>query len=221
MRKPFRAVLFDLDGTLIDSIGLIVDAMHYAFEGFDGTVPADSSWMAGIGTPLFKQLALYARSPEELDMLRERYRAYQFLHHDNVVREYPGTTAVLEALHARGVRMGIVTSKGDELAKRGLDLTGLSKFISAVVGADSVTKYKPEPEPTLLALERLGVSADEAVLMGDSPHDISSGNAAGVVTIGALWGPFTREQIAVAKPGYWLANISGLPALLDTLQHSE
>ena len=217
MPKPLRAVLFDLDGTLIDSIGLIVDAMHHAFEGFDGSVPDDSSWMQGIGTPLYNQLALYARSPEELDMLRERYRAYQFIHHDNVIKEYPGTTAVLEHLHARGIVMGIVTSKGDELARRGLELTGLAKYLPVVIGADSVTKHKPEPEPVLLALERLGVAADEALMMGDSPHDISSGNAEGVRTVGALWGPFTREQIAVAKPTYWLSNISEFPALVDVL----
>jgi pyrophosphatase PpaX len=217
MPSSLRAVLFDLDGTLIDSIGLIVDAMHHAFDGFDGTVPADSAWMAGIGTPLYKQLALYARSPGELDMLRERYRAYQFIHHDDVIKEYPGTTAVLENLHDRGLAMGIVTSKGDELARRGLELTGLARFLPVVIGADSVTKHKPEPEPVLLALERLGVSADEALMLGDSPHDISSGNAAGVRTIGALWGPFTREQIGVAQPTYWLSNIRDLPALLDTV----
>jgi len=218
MPNPTRAVLFDLDGTLIDSIGLIVDAMHHAFEGFEGTVPADSAWMAGIGTPLYKQLALYARSPEELETLRERYRAYQFIHHDNVIKEYPGTTAVLEDLHARGIAMGIVTSKGNELAQRGLELTGLAKFVPVVVGADSVTKHKPEPEPVLFALERLGVDAADALMMGDSPHDVSAGNAAGVRTIGALWGPFTREQIAVARPTYWLSNISELPELLASLE---
>jgi pyrophosphatase PpaX len=217
MPSNLRAVLFDLDGTLIDSIGLIVAAMHHAFAGFDGTVPADSDWMAGIGTPLYKQLALYARSAEELDMLRERYRAYQVIHHDNVIKEFPGTTAVLEDLFERGLAMGVVTSKNDQLARRGLELTGLAKFLPVVIGADSVTKHKPEPEPVLLALERLGVRADEALMMGDSPHDISSGNAAGVKTIGALWGPFTREQIAVARPNYWLSDIRELPMFLDAM----
>ena len=218
MPSNLRAVLFDLDGTLIDSIGLIVAAMHHAFDGFDGTVPADADWMAGIGTPLYKQLALYARSAEELDMLRERYRAYQVIHHDNVIKEFPGTTAVLEDLHSRGLAMGVVTSKNDQLARRGLELTGLAKFLPVVIGADSVTKHKPEPEPVLLALERLGVGPDEALMMGDSPHDISSGNAAGVRTIGALWGPFTREQIAVARPTYWLSDIRELPMLLASLE---
>ena len=217
MPTPLRAALFDLDGTLIDSVGLIVAAMHHTFEGFTGTIPDDATWMAGIGTPLWKMLAVYARSPEELDVLREKYRAYQFIHHDNVIKEYEGTTAMIEALHARGVKMGIVTSKGDVLAQRGLDLTGLSKFIPVVVGADSVTTHKPEPEPVLLAMEKLGVTADESVMIGDSPHDISAGNAAGVRTIGVLWGPFTREQIAVAKPTYWAANVVELAALLQSL----
>jgi pyrophosphatase PpaX len=214
MPNPLRAVLFDLDGTLIDSIALIVAAMHHAFEGFGGAVPADADWMAGIGTPLSKQLALYARDEAELANLRERYRAYQAIHHDTRVREFPGTTETLEALHARGLAMALVTSKVDLLARRGLDLTGLARFITIVVGADSVGKHKPHPEPVLLALERLGVSAGEAVFVGDSPHDISAGNAAGVVTIGALWGPFTREQIAVAGPAHFLSDIRDLPGLL-------
>ena len=202
MPRPLRAVLFDLDGTLIDSIALIVAAMHHAFDGFDGTVPADADWMAGIGTPLSKQLALYARSPAELDHLRDRYRAYQTIHHDAVVKEFPGTTETLAMLSARNLAMALVTSKVDLLAQRGLDLTGLCRFITVVVGADSVTRHKPEPEPVLLALERLDVAPEEAVFVGDSPHDISSGNAAGVTTIGALWGPFTREQISVARPAH-------------------
>ena len=217
MAKPLRAVLFDLDGTLIDSIGLIVDAMHHAFETFDGEVPDDSAWMSGIGTPLYKQLARYARSPEELEVLRERYRAYQVVHHDNVIKAYPGAVDVLANLHARGIVMGIVTSKGDQLAHRGIELTGLAKFLPVVIGADSVTKHKPEPEPVLLALERLGAGTHEALMIGDSPHDISSGNAAGVRTVGALWGPFTREQIAVAKPTFWMTNIRELPGLVDSL----
>jgi pyrophosphatase PpaX len=217
MPRPLRAVLFDLDGTLIDSIALIVAAMHHAFSGFDGAVPADAEWMAGIGTPLTKQLALYARGAAELELLRDRYRAYQTIHHDTAVREFPGTTETLTALETRGLAMALVTSKNDLLAQRGLDLTGLARFIKVVVGADAVTKHKPEPEPVLLALERLAVAPDEAVLVGDSPHDIAAGNAAGVATIAALWGPFTREQIAVARPRHFISHIRELPGLLDAM----
>jgi pyrophosphatase PpaX len=85
-----------------------------------------------------------------------------------------------------------------------------------VVGADSVTKHKPAPEPVLLALELLQVRADEAVFVGDSPHDVHAGNAAGVDTIAALWGPFSREQLVASTPTYLLDSLGALPALLAT-----
>jgi len=212
-----RLVLFDLDGTLIDSIGLIVDAMHHAFEGFDGAVPDDAEWMAGIGTPLTKQLARYARSDDELARLRARYRDYQFIHHDRVITAYPGTSAVLEWLHARGIAMGIVTSKGDELSRRGLELTGLARFIQVIVSADSVTIHKPEPEPVLHAMRELGVRADESLMVGDSPHDIRAGNAAGVRTVGVLWGPFSREQVAAAQPTWMIDSLAELRPIVDAI----
>jgi len=217
MPRPLRTVLFDLDGTLIDSIALIVDAMHHAFEGFEGTTPRDADWMAGIGTPLSKQMAIYARTEAELSQLRDRYRAYQVIHHDARVREFPGATETLTLLQERGLSMGLVTSKGDQLAQRGLELTGLARFMNVVIGADAVTRHKPEPEPVLAALARLGVSPDEAVFVGDSPHDVSAGNSAGVTTVAALWGPFTRAQVAVAAPDYFANDIRELPALLRSL----
>lgn len=215
MPPPLRAVLFDLDGTLIDSIALIVAAMDHAFDGFDGPRPSTEEWMLGIGTPLWLQLSEYARNDEELARLRDRYRAFQFLHHDKYIRAYPGAAETLAALDARGLTMAIVTSKLDQLARRNLDFTGLAKYVPLVVGVEATTKHKPEPEPVLHALEQLGVAAGETVFVGDSPHDVASGNAAGVVTIAALWGAFTREQLAPAGPTLWLSDIRALPGLLD------
>jgi pyrophosphatase PpaX len=205
MMRPLRAVLFDLDGTLIDSVGLLLASMRYAFDGFDGKVPTDREWVAGIGTPLMKQIYAYGRTPEESEMLRDRYREFQVGHHDLMISAFAGVAETLETLRARGLRMALVTSKGEQLAH----------FFEVLVGLESTEHHKPSPEPVLLALQKLGVAADEAVFVGDSPHDIGSGNAAGVTTIAALWGPFTREQFADATPAYWLTNITELPELLD------
>jgi pyrophosphatase PpaX len=217
MPTPLRAVLFDLDGTLIDSIALIVDAMEHAFAGFDGPRPSAPEWMLGIGTPLWIQLGTYARNDAELTQLRDKYRAYQMLNHDSYVRTYPGVAETLAGLEARGLAMALVTSKLEQLAKRNIEHTGIAKYLPVVVGVESTSKHKPDPEPVLFALEKLGVSPAEAVFVGDSPFDVGAGNAAGVATIAALWGPFTREQLGVAQPKHWLSDIRALPGLLEAM----
>ncbi len=217
MPRALKSVLFDLDGTLIDSIGLLLASMRHAFEGFEGEHPTEQDWIAGIGTPLAKQLRVYAPLDAEFEALRTRYRDFQREHHDAFVRVFPGTLETIAALEARGLSLALVTSKGNAFARRSLEYTGLSRSISVVIGADTVTRHKPEPEPVLAALEQLGAKPGEAVFIGDSPHDVASGNAAGVVTIAALWGPFTREQLAAQAPVHWLGDIRELPALIDSM----
>jgi pyrophosphatase PpaX len=217
MPTPLRAVLFDLDGTLIDSIRLIVDGMHHAFEGFDGPRPTEAEWMLGIGTPLWIQLKTYGRNEAEVEMLRGKYRTFQLDHHDEYIKAYPGVVETLAVLETRGLAMALVTSKLEQLARRNIAYTGIAKHFPLVVGVESTEKHKPDPEPVRYALEKLGVSAEEAVFVGDSPHDVGAGNAAGVATIAALWGPFTREQLGVAGPRHWLSDIRALPGLLDAI----
>jgi pyrophosphatase PpaX len=200
MTEPRTAVLFDLDGTLIDSIGLIIAAFRHAFDAFEGERPAETELIASIGTPLVKQLARYARNDDELAMLRDRYRAFQVINHDQMVRAFPGAVELVGDLRDRGVAVGVVTSKGEEFAKRGLALSGFGDRIELVIGVDSTTNHKPHPEPVLVAMQRLTVVAAHATFVGDSPHDVAAGNAAGVRTIGVTWGPFSRETLAAAQP---------------------
>ena len=211
------AVLFDLDGTLIDSIGLLLDCVRHTFEGRQ-LAPSKEEWIAGIGTPLRKQLAAYVDSDGEIDELVDRYRTFQRIHHDRLTSAYAGTTETLKELDRRGHPMGIVTSKSNEMMNKGLDWVGIGQFFRAKIGADSCDIHKPDPFPVRLALDQLGYSTDEAVFVGDSPHDIASGNAAGVISVAALWGPFTREQLVSSSPREYLDSITELPALLDSLQ---
>lgn len=215
--RPF-AVLFDLDGTLIDSIGLLLRCVRHTFEGRT-LAPTDEEWVAGIGTPLAKQLAPYASSEAEVLELTTRYRTFQREQHDQLTSAFPGVLETVAELSRRGHPMGVVTSKSNEMMHRGLAWTGLDAFMKTTIGMDSCMIHKPEAFPVLLALEELGYSPDEAVFVGDSPHDILSGNAAGVVSVAALWGPFSKAQLEPAKPNVFIERIEELLPVLDKLEN--
>jgi pyrophosphatase PpaX len=208
------AVLFDLDGTLIDSIGLILGSMRYAFAKCRAPLPTDAEWLTGVGTPLRTMFQRYSSDDAEIDRLISAYREHQFANHDDLVKCYDGVPAVVASLARKGHPMALVTSKTEALARRGLEHVGLIEYFKVIIGCDSCSRHKPDPEPVLTALNRLGYEPDEATFVGDSVHDVESGNAAGVLTIAALWGPFTREQLAVSSPGMYLERITELPQLL-------
>jgi pyrophosphatase PpaX len=210
------AVLFDLDGTLVDTVPFILAAVRHAFEGY-GRCPTDAEWIAGIGTPLRTQLASFARGPDDVQPLFDRYRAYWLEHHDRETRCFPGALEAVEALSRDGHPIGIVTAKIEQGAHRTLLHTGLSRFVRTVVGADSCANAKPHPEPVLLALTRLGYPPSEAVLIGDSPHDVAAAKAAGAVAVAALWGACGRDALAAAGADRFLADVSEVPALVRSL----
>jgi pyrophosphatase PpaX len=214
--SPRRAVLFDLDGTLVDTIDLLLESVRHAFEGRAGA-PSTTDWIAGIGTPLADQLRPYASDEADLQSLTDRYRRYQRAHHDRGTYCYDDVVSTVRRLSERGHPMAIVTSKANDIALRTVTHVGLAPYFPVIVGVESTTRHKPDPEPVRVALEALGARAPDAVFVGDSPHDVRSGNAAGVTTIGALWGPFSRAQLESVHPAHVLERIAGLPALLDSL----
>ena len=218
MSKPSHlalpAVLFDLDGTLIDTIELLLSSARHTFAGWPHGAPTDDEWVRGIGTPLVNQLREYARNEDEVALLLERYRAYQHIHHDRLTRCYTDVPDAVAGLVARGYRLGVVTSKASAIAARSLAHVGLDRYLEVVVGYDDTERHKPHPEPVLAGLARLGMTPDRAVYVGDSPHDIHAGNAAGVVTIAATWGPFARETLAAARPNHFIDCMADLPTVL-------
>jgi pyrophosphatase PpaX len=210
------SVLFDLDGTLVDTVPFILEAVRQAFEGY-GTCPTDAEWIAGIGTPLRAQLASFARRPQDVEPLFDRYRTYWIAHHDERTRAFPGAVEAVAALAAAGHPIGVVTAKIEHGAYRTLRHTGLLPHVGAVIGADSCENAKPHPEPVLLALARLGGTPAEAVLVGDSPHDIAAARAAGARAVAALWGACGREALAAAGADHFLADVREVPALVASL----
>ena len=209
------ALLFDLDGTLIDSIGLLLECMEAAFADRERR-PTRAEWVAGIGTPLRAQLAEWCDGETDVEQMVGRYRDYQDQHLERLTTAYPAVIDTVQALRAAGHRTAIVTSKGRIMTGRSLRHVGLADAFDAVITFEETTRHKPLPDPVHLALERLGATADQALFIGDSPHDMHAGRAAKVTTVAALWGPFSREELAVATPDHFLESFGQLPGLLAT-----
>jgi len=209
-----RTALFDLDGTLIDSIDLILASYRHTLAAHGLPPVPDSEWLRGVGTPLRVQLGQWATSPEQLLALTATYRDYNLANHDQMILSYPGITELLQGVRTAGLRTGVVTSKNREGTRRGLRLFGLEEFIEIMVCADDVERPKPHPEPVRRAVQQLGADPATTIFVGDSIHDLHSGRGAGVLTGAVLWGPFRREELEPADPDFWLETPEDLKRLL-------
>ena len=218
---PPLALLFDLDGTLADSISLLLASFHHTFEAHHAPIPPDADWIAGIGTPLITQMRHFAPSEDEAQQMILTYRAFQRVHHDEMLHEFEGVAETLALLKSRHHPTALVTSKSNDLAHRALDWMHLTDYIDVIVGMDSTERHKPDPAPVHHALAALGATPGSALFLGDSPHDIAAGNAAGVTSVAALWGPFPRTVLVDASPDYLLEHIRELPALVSRLDASS
>ncbi len=209
-----QTVLFDLDGTLIDSIQLILESYHHTLATHGISPRSDEEWLRGVGTPLTAQFAEWREDQQRFEALIATYREYNLANHDRMVQVYPGIADVVRAIKAMGRQTGLVTSKNRPGAIRGLKLVGLEPYLDVLVCADEVGNPKPHPEPVEKAVALLGATKASTVYVGDSIHDMISGRAAGVQTAAVLWGPFRRTHLQAAEPDYWLETPADLLALV-------
>lgn len=205
-------VLFDLDGTLVDTVSLILASFRHATEQVLGAALPDEVLMRDVGIPLATQMSVF--SEEYADELVRVYRAHNAGVHDEMIREYPGTNEALELLRSSGKRMGVVTSKSRPLALRALERFELTEYFETIVTCDDVTLHKPDPYPLVYAASAMGVSAAETVYVGDSPHDMKAALAAGCVSVAALWGAFQPEVVLGPGPHYAVESMAHAAALL-------
>ena len=203
-QKPTRAprpVLFDLDGTLADTIPLLLASMRAAYAAVGGPVPEERVWLRGMGTPLRAQfMHIESNHIARVEALIEVYREWQIAHLAELVKEYDGIPALLQALQAAGHPIAVVTGKGDWMARLTLKQVGLLEPFDVIVGADATTRHKPEPEPLLLGAERLGVAATGALYIGDAPNDVLAARGAGMIDVWAAWGPFLSSELEPFAP---------------------
>ncbi|MCB9595508.1 MAG: HAD-IA family hydrolase [Sandaracinaceae bacterium] len=208
----FDAVLFDLDGTLLDSIDLILASYRHTLAEHGLPPHSDEDVLSGLGTTLEAQFRRWGYEAR-LDALVASYVAHNLAVHDALVRPYPGVNDVVRALHADGVPLGLVTSKRRRGGEQGLRALGLEGLFAVEIYGDEVTSPKPDPDPVRRALAGLGLPASRRVtFVGDAVHDVDAGRAAGIHTIGVTWGAGRREELAQADA--LVDDAAGLARLL-------
>jgi len=218
-----RAILFDLDGTLLDSTDLILRCFQHSWETVCGFTHSREALIQTFGTPLrdaMRRLLLASaprtgwRSAEVdddiIDRLLTEYRSYNVANHDSLARPFERTAEVLAGLRRRGYLISVVTSKGRELALRGIRLCSLDGLIDSAVFLEDTDLHKPNPEPILACLIRLSEPPHAAAYVGDSPHDMVAARRAGVRTVAALWGPSPRTELERERPDFTAESITDL-----------
>lgn len=189
----YRVILFDLDGTLIDSGPIIIASMRHASVTVLGREPDEERVRAAIGGPgLVAQMR--DLDPDRVDELVEVYRAHNEPLHATL-QAFDGILELLPELRRRGHQLGIVTAKRLATVQLALDrIPLLAEATDVVVGAEDTERHKPDPEPVLEALRRLGARPEEAAYVGDSPFDIRAGKAAGAYSIAVGWGGIHPDE---------------------------
>lgn len=214
MSRRFDAVLFDLDGTLIDSTELIVRSYQHTLRELAQREPSRESIISGFGTPLVDNLHRLSPNPSLVPQMVDVYSEYNERHHDELVTPFAAATEAVRRLRAAGVPLAIVTGKRRRYAQMGLRLAGLDAHFDAVIPPECTERGKPDPEPVRAALRKLEVEPDRALFVGDSPHDVAAARAAGVAAAAVAWGPFERSVLEAAGPDHWLDDGGDVLALV-------
>lgn len=212
-------LLFDLDGTLINTNDLIVASfMHTLDHYFPGKYKKEDIHQF-MGPPLME--SFNKLNPEKAEEMAQFYRDFNHEKHDELVTEFEGVYDTIKFLHEKGYKLGIVTTKKRYTVNLGLRLTKLDQFFDVVVTLDDVKHPKPDPEPLLKALEQLGSKPEQTIMIGDNHHDIEGGKNTGTLTAGVAWALKGRKHIESLHPDFILDKMSDLIDILGGLNSEQ
>ena len=213
--RAYDAVLYDNDGTLVDTFDLIMCSMRYTAQHLIEREVPDWELSRGIGTPLYDQMLVLAEGDAAFaERLTAFYREHNHSVHDDMVKAFPSVADMLEAVRAAGLAQGVVTSKMHALCARGLSICGLDGYMDVLIGPDDCPEHKPAPGPVLEGCRRLGVAPERCLYVGDSPFDLQAGNAAGCATVAVSWGVFPLDVLSAENPTYTIAAPADLLGLI-------
>ena len=214
MSPPARwpVVVFDLDGTLVDTIGLIVASYQHAFSTVLGREEDEAMIRSWIGQPLIR--GFRAIDAGHADELLSTYLAWNHANTERLIRRYAGIDTLLADLTAAGVRVAAATSKLRGPAQEAVRLTGLTAYLDVLVTMEDTDAHKPDPAPLLLAVDRLGTGPGDAVYVGDAVVDVRAARNAGMAAVGVTWGAGTREAVVGSAPDAVADTVDELRAVL-------
>jgi len=216
------AVIFDLDGTLVDTPLVIVQTALAALECKGCAGPTPDAIRATIGLPLTIAFSGLLGLPETHGNVQACVEEYRRLWRERVVPRskeflYPGVLEGIAELHGRGLRLGVATSKAQAGAVLQLEAAGIARYFDVVAGFEAVQKPKPEPDLALFVLDKLGVAADAAIMVGDTTHDLLMARAAGLRAIAVTHGAQPEATLRAANPSFVAPDFAGVLAILKSL----
>jgi pyrophosphatase PpaX len=213
MDVRFPVVLFDLDGTVVDSGEIILASMRHATRTvLAREIPAEEL-LAAVGGPRFEQV-MHELDPVRGEELLRVYREHNEPLHAEL-RCCPGMEDALLRLRDEGRRLGLVTAKRRRMVELAFQALQLAEIFDVVVCGEDTKRHKPDPEPILLALERLGSRAEDAAYVGDSPFDIAAARAAGVYAVAVGWGGMhADERLRAEEPDAFVRTPAELIACI-------
>src|SRR4029079_13234146 len=195
----FETVLFDLDGTVVDSGAIILASMRHATREVLGREYSDEELLQTVEGPV-PQAQMRALAPDQVERLVDVYRAHNEPLHDEL-RACVGMEDVLVRLHEEGRRLGVVTAERRATVELGVANVPLGHLFETIVGGDETERHKPDPQPLLLGAERLGRAPAWTAYVGDSPLDIRAAKAAGMFAVAVTWGRIhDRSRLKAEEP---------------------
>ncbi|MGM7682931.1 pyrophosphatase PpaX [Cytobacillus sp. Hm23] len=207
-----KTILFDLDGTLIDTNELIIQSFMHTLEQYYPNDYSREDVLEFIGPPLYE--SLHSVDKDRVEDMVKTYREFNLANHDLLVKEYHSVFDTVKALHEQKFKLGIVTTKMRLTTTMGLKLTNLDQFFDVVITLDDVERAKPDPEPIHKALQQLNALPHEAIMVGDNHHDMLAGQNAGTKTAAVGWAIKGREHLTQYNPDYVLDKMSDLLSIV-------